>query len=199
MRNFLIIFLSFLCASCSSLFPKIVVKNPVVRNSVEIESDFIPFVEEFERIVQKPVNIEMRFEIFNDLTIGVCRGFLFPWNRFKIIGIDYNWWINNKNLKREALILHELGHCMLNKWHDDDTMGEEIFSAPISLMNPTMLSDWDYRNHHIEYLKEFYGNLYIEPKSEYSAFIESDAYRPNVMRHISWESIFGNSPSLPSN
>ena len=57
--------------------------------------------------------------------IGTC----YPWGPFAFITINEGWWYSNFNeLKREQVIFHELGHCLLYKNHITPTI-DKSFSA----------------------------------------------------------------------
>lgn len=121
----------------------------------EIHPEFKTYVEKFqaESGIQT-LNIKMSFiNDFDDEVVGSCR---YSKPIRKII-ISQIFWKNASLASREQLIYHELGHCVLNKPHDDSLTiinGEYI---PNSVMNSYMISDYfyvKYRDHYINNLFE---------------------------------------------
>lgn len=96
----------------------------VPYNDVTVEKEFVPYLKEFELHCNKKVNVNIVFDdnIWWDWprrAVGYC---LFPGLGAKI-GIEWQWWQNHTDpTKREQLIFHELGHCILNRWHEDSTI-----------------------------------------------------------------------------
>ena len=67
------------------------------------------------------------------------------------IRIRQDWWQNASLLSREALILHELGHCVLGRGHNDELFPD---GREKSLMNSYLLRDRVYGPNREYYLKE---------------------------------------------
>ena len=112
---------------------------------------------EFERVCNKKVELPI---VFLDKLpfnfIGVCMGFALPGP--KMIIIERDWWDKYKNLEiyREELIFHELGHCVLDRWHTEDKIYIDSYGGrPASVMYPKFFGyDGTYEVHRKEYIKE---------------------------------------------
>jgi hypothetical protein len=59
-----------------------------------------------------------------------------------VILSDY-WWRRFENARREELIMHELGHCVLDRYHDNSVDGG---GTPLSVMNWSHLGPSVYAN-----------------------------------------------------
>lgn len=150
-------------------------KNKIVENlkekpkfyiSQHIEEDFHPYVEDFLKDAveyQLPKVVEERY--FN-LTIkygimpvsetkkiaGWCE------RQTRTIIIDRKFWNSFCINKRQALIDHELGHCLLDKPHRNAKTETEKGIAPYSIMFPDVVDGEFYANNK-EYLRnELLGN-----------------------------------------
>lgn len=69
----------------------------------------------------------------------------------------YGYYVSNS--LREALVFHELGHCILNRKHSDVRVNtvDQGFNIQASLMSTYMLSRYDYEINHEQYLMELFG------------------------------------------
>jgi hypothetical protein len=127
----------FLClisitASCASILKV----DTTRHNGVRIEKEFIPFVEEFEYICNTKANVTILFApSLPGRVLGRCEGMYMP-SFLQTIRIDYQKWQNLSYLEKRVLILHELGHCVLNRRHNNNRIGKGIFSQPESIMYP---------------------------------------------------------------
>jgi hypothetical protein len=90
--------------------------------------------------------------------VGVCLKWSSPIRVYKAI-IIRNWWFHkfkhNKYTVRQ-LIEHELGHCALNRNHNDEL---DINGRPVSLMHPVTFSDRYYLDNYQYYLDELFNRL----------------------------------------
>lgn len=86
-------------------------------------------------------------------SVGVCS--ITPWSR--TVTLDTEWWLDATPEGREALVFHELGHCVLDRMHDDtvDDMGR-----PVSVMYPeiTLVKwAWTVPEYRQAYIDELFG------------------------------------------
>lgn len=76
------------------------------------------------------------------------------------IDLNENYWKFATDQQKEILLFHELGHCLLNREHDD-TLSSNKAPASIMFTNELYLAgtlDEYYRDHRDEYLKELFKN-----------------------------------------
>jgi len=142
LTNLILIFLS----SCASGF--------------HYDEELLPYVLKFQYNSEiyggKYIEIENLKIVFKDTTwlspntIGVCfLGGITP-----TINIKPDFWEYASESEREALIFHELGHCILKQAHRKDRM---------SIMKPELI--YDFYSHEDYYLKE----LFLYGKDGYEA------------------------------
>ena len=122
-----LLILMFLLASCTT---------------TKMNSEFKPFVEEFEKRFDTKVYTKIKFNNYSHSTrIGLCD----PWEN--LVFIDKGYWMNTNYFKRRELIYHELGHChFLFLHHNDDKDENRCFkSIMASSMDSTncLIRNWD--------------------------------------------------------
>lgn len=126
-----------------------------------LQSDpaFAPYVTSFQTdsianlgVKQNLSNLTIKFENLDVGLSGQC--IVSPDKKTKVIKIDPSWWNAQADnyLPKQALLYHELGHCVLNRGHKNDT----IVYAPVgeiyaSIMNPYSSLDATYYNDHKAY------------------------------------------------
>lgn len=136
-------------------------REVVEYNNSKVEKEFIPHIETFERACNKKVEVEMKFSTLNFYpldAIGLCITPFLP-NLFKrTILVDRDWWDywNKTGGMGEELILHELGHCVLDRMHTEEMANNvEKYPRPRSIMYPSIFGYWGwYENNREEYIKE---------------------------------------------
>lgn len=117
MRWVTAVYLFFILVSCATIK-----RDTTSYRGYSVEKEFIPYVKSFEKDCNLKVKIHIRFSdtgadalFLASNIIGYCWP-IYP----KFIHIDPEWW--DRNLlsgRREELIYHELGHCVLNRMHDN--------------------------------------------------------------------------------
>ncbi len=75
--------------------------------------DFSPYVENFEDLFNMTTQTKV---VFSDLSDGLPARCLYEAH---LIEINENLWASYSETTREALIIHELGHCELGLLHND--------------------------------------------------------------------------------
>jgi hypothetical protein len=119
-----------------------------------IEPEFMPYVQTFEDATGKPVNLTIRFikQFNNDNIKAKC------WDRVftRDIEVSEKHWSGMSPSLKEALILHELGHCVLNRGHIkwEDKINAPYNNCPNSVMDPNSVPDWCYEQNRRHYLEE---------------------------------------------
>lgn len=126
---------------------------------VFIDPDLRPYVQlffEYNRRFGDPIMIDYKnvYIYFNsniinsDHAVGQC---LNTDDRFEVRIDPGDWQRYPKH--REALVLHELGHCILGRSHLDDMVSKNHKSIPRSIMH----SKWyTYRGLFTQYYREYY-------------------------------------------
>ncbi len=115
-----------------------------------VDPEFEPYVDSFKqnaKIYNVPVifNLNIRFGDFSKQdydVVGYC-----DWKND--IYIKRSTWEYYGWATREELIYHELGHCVLNKWHVNT----------FSIMRPYLLSEQYYFDNRTMLIKEFFTGV----------------------------------------
>lgn len=102
------------------------------KDTVETDAELIPYFEVFAaEAAQRGITVDYearRIEgLFQNITDGNVAGQCFrniEKPRKVIIDIDY--WDNATEAVREVLVFHELGHCFLERDHDDRKDGNNV-------------------------------------------------------------------------
>ena len=90
-------------------------------------------------------------------------------NGYAIIKINPNYWWNYEYHRRESLMFHELGHCVLNRGHDAQLYQN---NRAMSVMHPYGLP---YADEYLDYYREYQGELFgvSTAKFESTVFVSS--------------------------
>jgi hypothetical protein len=90
----------------------------------------------------------------NDDFVGVC--FTYPDNSKEVI-VKKQWWDNASLALRRTLINHELGHCVLNREHHNETKtNHRNIALKSSIMNQEINSYMGVGNYFEGYLHELF-------------------------------------------
>lgn len=142
-------YINFLCSlfliGCGPGFQ--VIEPPI------IDLEFEPFIDQY---VQDKGDITGWYGIKNiDITfrshntyIGVC----YMKGNQRWIEIDPSWWFSHNDTDRYILLLHELGHCDLNRRH----------SAPASIMEPYHIGTTRYLANTNYFLQELFLQIPLD-------------------------------------
>lgn len=122
------------------------------KQNYNIDPAFVKYFDEFMYHVQEH-NLHPQPEVtanfvdkIDDNTIGYCQG--------TAIVIDKTKWESLTETKREILMFHELGHCLLLKHHNESLHSNY---EPVSIMYPYLLTtDTFYTEHKAEYIQELF-------------------------------------------
>ena len=134
-----------------------------VRQFSTSDTTFSSFVKKFEDHAKIKTG-NMNYQV-NDIPInfgdtederfvGVC--FTYSDGKREII-IKADWWNRSSQSSRESLIFHELGHCALDRDHNDETItntqGQTLRS---SIMHPSIVSSANYSEYYDGYIHELF-------------------------------------------
>ena len=119
-----------------------------------MDETFLPYLDNYKRFYGE-VKSPITFDNLDNNIVGVCYKY---YNGFTEIRIDYNFWNNSTREAREQLILHELGHCELNRGHEDSFFND---NCPVSAMKSSVFQSFHINNCFIPnfdyYLEELEG------------------------------------------
>jgi hypothetical protein len=118
-----------------------------------IEPEFQQLVDLFELEQNITVNVDVVFKKIDYPTVGLCWSNISNNQKKGIkIEIDPDFWNKSSDMKREELLFHELGHCVLNRDHDDSIIH---YTIPKSVMYPYVFENAykKYRSYYVEELK----------------------------------------------
>lgn len=98
-----------------------------------IDSEFDNYVSKFEQQIEVDVELDIGFNKLEYPIVGSCYVYT---TGYKEIIIDPDFWFNTIQSEKEELLFHELGHCVLNKEHDETILKAAYFYIPKSIMYP---------------------------------------------------------------
>lgn len=125
-----------LLISCGKSLPDFLnIKGSPVKKS-KTDPAFSQFVESFSRQFNVGVKVPIVFKNIKSRYAGVCLKYS---SGYREIQINPTHWKNYSLEQREQLIYHELGHCVLNRGHNDKLM-EANTNCPDSIMRSYMFS-----------------------------------------------------------
>lgn len=118
------------------------------RAVTQIDRDFQPIVEKFEYIYGVDVDLNMFYQDLDGNVIGVCRSK----TSYREIAVDPEYWDDAKELDRELLVFHELGHCVLDQLvHRNSTLSDGCSG---SIMDEYHIGAYCYDKHYDYYIEE---------------------------------------------
>jgi hypothetical protein len=132
------------------------------RQFTTTQGEFFSYVATFENhakielgnpaftVVDIPINFG---DTENSEYVGVCFSYS---NGDKEIIIDKQWWDRVSITSRESLIFHELGHCAINRVHNDEEIVKSGKTVRASIMHPGVVSSTDYNAYKTGYIHELY-------------------------------------------
>lgn len=120
-------------------------------NDFKINQDFQNYVNLFEQETNEKVTINIDYNKLEYPVVGVCITYT---NGYKEIQVDRDGWIEFDENYREELILHELGHCILGRDHDNNLISSSL-RTPKSIMYPYIFGNAysRYKNYYLDELK----------------------------------------------
>ena len=121
--------------------------------NVQAPEEVIAYIERFEVAGSLTVlSLLVKFQTLKAPTVGECvRGGGMP-----LIYLDPDFWDNSYDWKREQLMFHELGHCILDRPHTDQKLED---GCPISIMDPYVIGESCYLSHRNYYFEELFNQM----------------------------------------
>ena len=120
--------------------------------SNEVDEELLEYVEQFGAEFEciDVSDVPPRFEALELPRIGVCKTWTTTSRSYHEILIDPDTWDDMSDTRRELLMYHELGHCLLEMDHSDDRD---------SIMYPSIMNEERakaYKADRSKYLEEFH-------------------------------------------
>jgi hypothetical protein len=114
--------------------------------------EFIEYTQRFTQYTGINVTVPINFSSLKDY-VGVCITYS---DGRKEIEIDLEFWDESEDLAREEVIFHELGHCVLDRDHDETLVKPSgyFYRIPNSVMYPYVFG-------HAHFYEEFHEH-YVE-------------------------------------
>jgi hypothetical protein len=130
--------------ACGSYTETIVTKNT-------IDPEFVSYVKKFEQEQNEDVYVDVTFKKIEPPAVGLCWRYEDTKTGVSI-EIDPDYWFSATETKKEVLIFHELGHCILGRDHEEEKL---YYTVPKSLMFPYVFETpyMLYRSYYVDELK----------------------------------------------
>lgn len=141
--NRLLIFL-LLSSGCGSYSESLNPKN-------NIDPEFNSLVQKFEQEQNETVYVDITFKKIEPPAVGLC--WRYEESKTGVsIEIDPDYWFSTTETKKEVLLFHELGHCILGRDHEEEKL---YYTIPKSIMFPYVFetSYLLYRSYYVDELK----------------------------------------------
>jgi hypothetical protein len=129
-----------------------------VRHSNLRALEFVTYLQKFEsEAIKRNKHLEINelvIEIVKDLpdsAIGLCE---VGGNEPAKISLKRSYWDTASDLDKEQLIFHELGHCVLLRYHDNKSLSNK---NPASIMSSYHFSGQIYNGNRTYYLDELFS------------------------------------------
>lgn len=176
-----------------------------IKRHNKINKEFSGYIDDFIEASNGKVKesdlmrLTMNFiDMGDSSTVGTC------WPHISEIDINRRWWNNNKsNLQRQALIFHELGHCLLYRGHIDPSFNSGFFGeverllfdigffklkkslydgCPASIMDSYILNEYCLNNHYDYYINELFNEVSY---SDFEKRASKACYAPIIINRTS--------------
>lgn len=134
----LLVFLLFGCAGHQ------VTNDPVFDNYKRL---FEHYAQQEGRNIAAEIPV-MFGEMPNEKVVGFCKRNTNPY-----IVINKDYWDNTSETSKVVLLLHEFGHCLLNKEHDNRRLGD---GCPVSIMHYAVVTRNCFNKYKESYLEEYF-------------------------------------------
>lgn len=128
---------------------------------------FKPFRKQVDSFIaaahQQHVNVDLSIlhitlaDHLPDRLLGICWGM---GTSIPMIFLDKVLWEQSNDLKREQILWHEMGHCVLKREHNE-RMKWDGYPASIMYPDSRLINDQNYyRKHKQEYIQELFHPRY---------------------------------------
>lgn len=163
-----------------------------VKNTEKVYDDASEYIQEFKETMSGIYsnafmdNVNISMADIKGSPIGLC----WPGMRPKLIHIDKTWWAKSSNAQKEALVWHEMAHCICGLDHHHFVnqypkewefasgdrrkrfeTGYYIDGCPVSYMYPSVVDDYCAK----KYSEAYKYDIFLQCKAM-KAFRESKIY-----------------------
>ena len=117
-------------------------KEPRDPRQLDNESELWEFAERFAEELEVEVDTDMiiGFGPLPSPTVGLCTVWTSTKKRYKQITVDPEFWADAEDERKELLMYHELGHCVLDLGHSDGgVMSDTLIHNEIYVSNKEQL------------------------------------------------------------
>lgn len=172
MKHLIFIFILILMTSCG--------KKIQYETSVYIHEDVAPFVSRFQQLSGIQINdLHVTFKQMDMGLGGYCeKNEIIKETPFEktitktpkvFLNIDYwNNYLKIDKRGKELLVFHELGHCLLNRDHNESKLDFNGKSIPASIMTPQMFESIYYSSNYSHFIGELFNNYEQYASSSFS-------------------------------
>lgn len=122
------------------------VEQDTAVGAYSIDPQFYDYVNEFEHFSGRRVMITIKFSELDGVIAGRCIT-----GPSIIVEIDYTLWFSRDKNFRDAVMWHELGHCILGRPHNDMILPSGI---PVSVMNTYVIRSEIFEANRDYYMRE---------------------------------------------
>lgn len=133
------------------------------RQGASIEEPFLLHVKTFEEECKCTVrDLPITFGAMDHPThVGECQNYVVLFESYSEVLIDKEFWDTASDNRKEQLIMHELGHCLLHRAH----LTARVHGFPISFMYPYIdsMPEASYIGLRSKYFEELFQRGAYEP------------------------------------
>lgn len=122
--------------------------GPGVDFQNKVEEEVKEHLQKFNEAFGMNVNISITYTKLPTTIVGMCYSYTFQPNS---IEIDEDKFKRYDYYGRQEVIFHELGHCVLNRGHDDTLISLRGEKIPTSIMYPYVFGSAFYYKENLDY------------------------------------------------
>lgn len=157
--SILICFLTIACGNADDYVQRVGRPNYYIPKTREVVSELEVYVQKFESYHGKKITFPVRFNKLEGKAVGIC----YSWSDGqRLVEIDKEFFNRSTSDAIEQVVLHEMGHCVLDKGHEDrtTTFVDETKQYPKSIMRSYAFNEEEllvYKKYLDYYIKELLG------------------------------------------
>lgn len=142
--------------------------NSTNERDVYVEPEFLAYVEDFEMQTGEKNIIPISFKtIEEEYVIALCYNYNNTSKNY--IEVDPEEYNKLSDSEKEETIYHELGHCLLNREHDETILKASSYGIPRSIPK-TIMYPYVFGKFYLQY-KNYYVNELLDKNASLSDFL----------------------------